>query len=449
MTEPPVAADREASEHLGVLQRQLARLPLAYGVFDFVIVWLLWREGLALAALAWLVVYLGVQGLRWQRARRALASDDGDARQTLQALGVVMVALGAWRIVPVLLLFSRPAPQAQVLLTLVYLGMASAAVVTAGGRWRTFLAWAVLACGSLAAAWAWQGTAQGWAIAVIIVALVATLTAYVHDQQRTLATMVRLVHDNQRLAAALRAERDQVAAASRSQTRFFTAASHDLRQPLHALSMNASALALLARDQPDPRLRSISDGIQRSLGHGQALIDNLLDIARLDAGAVQPEWQPVPVAELLASVREAFAPMADEQGLWLRHEVDPDAAAAVRADPALLRRILHNLVGNAIKYTPHGGVTLRAVAADAGRVRLEVADTGPGIAADDHERVFGEFVQGEHGVHPARERGLGLGLAIVRRIARLLDAELQLHSAPGAGTRVTLELAAAPWQTVT
>ncbi len=442
------ASEREAREHLRVLQRQLARLPFAYGVFDLVVIWMLLRQGLAWQAAVWLAVYGALQVVRLRYARGALHEPDALASVALRRLAWVMVLLGALRVGPVALLFSRPAPQEQVMLTLVYVGMAAAAVVSAGGRWRTFLAWATLACGSLAIGWALQGTWEGWAVAALIVALAATLAAYVHDQHRTLLTLVRLAHENEDLATSLRIERDRVAAASHSQTRFFAAASHDLRQPLHALAMNATALELLAQRRGDARIQELCAAIGQSLDQGQSLLDSLLDISRLDAGAVAPDWQSVSVADMLESVRQAYAETASAQGLWLRVELG-DPSARVRADPALLRRILHNLVSNAIKYTDSGGVTLAATPSTGGRIRVTVADTGQGIAAEDQERVFEEFVQGQRPTRAAPEPGLGLGLAIVRRMARLMELPLRLTSAVDQGTQVELELQASSSQTVT
>ena len=411
-------------------------------MFDLVTFWLLLRQGLVAPALVWAAVYVAIQSMRWRHAHRVSRDPALDAPRALQRLGGVMVLLGALRAVPVALLFTRDAPQEQNLLSLIYIGMAAAAVVTAGGRWRVFLAWAVLAVGSLALAWAAKGTVQGFVVAGLIVMLIASMTSYVNDQQRTLTTMVELVDENKRLAARLRAERDHVAAASQSQTRFFAAAGHDLSQPLLALAMNATALEHLAQQRGDKCLHELSAGIRCSLDHARELLDSLLDISRLDAGAVQPDWQSVDVAPLLDSVRETYAKLADAHGLWLRTEVDPAAAPSVRADPALLRRILHNLVANAVKYTQRGGVTLQALPGGEGQVRLVVADTGPGIAAEDHERIFEEFVQGDQRAHPDRERGLGLGLAIVRRVAQLLQVPLQLDSAPGQGTQFALTLQA-------
>ena len=426
----------------GVSLAQARRLPLIIAIADLLVVWLLLRQGLLWPALFWLVLHLGLQTLRWRLMRVTPAADGQGARAAFDRLAWMAPLLGLSRALPVALLFPRDAPVEQMALTVIYLGHASGVVATAVGRWRAYLSWAAPALGSLALAWAWAGGPDGGLIAVLICMLVVLLTRYVHDHGQILAAMAGLVDDNRQLAASLAAERDRIAAASRRQARVFTAAGHDLRQPLHAIQTNVLALQLLAAQGGDEPMRRIGAAILRSTDHAQALLDDVLDLSRLEAGALQPSWQAVDLAALLRSTRGEFEALAAARGLWLRDEADKAGALAVRADAAMLRRILHNLVGNAIKYTREGGITLQAAAAADGRVALAVIDTGPGIAAEEQALVFDEFVRGAAGV-ASNERGLGLGLAIVRRMAGLLGAELSLDSAPGRGTRVQLLLARA------
>lgn len=426
----------------GLSRRLVARLPPILATADLLIIWLMWRQGLGWPALAWAVVHVGLQVVRWNLMRARPGTDADEARAAFDRLAWIAPLLGLSRAVPVALLFPREAPLEQMVLTVIYLGNAAAGVAVAVGRWWTYLSWAVPAFGSLALAWALQGSADAWLIAGLICGLIGLLTSYVHDHGQALAALAELVEDNQQLAASLRAERDRVAAASRRQARVFTAAGHDLRQPLHAIQTNVLALQLLAAQGGDEPMRRIGAAILRSTDHAQALLDDVLDLSRLEAGALQPSWQAVDLAALLRSTRGEFEALAAARGLWLRDEADKAGALAVRADAAMLRRILHNLVGNAIKYTREGGITLQAAAAADGRVALAVIDTGPGIAAEEQALVFDEFVRGAAGV-ASNERGLGLGLAIVRRMAGLLGAELSLDSAPGRGTRVQLLLAPA------
>ena len=250
--------------------------------------------------------------------------------------------------------------------------------------------------------------------------------------------MAALMHRLERSNAALGAAKEEAETANRSKTRFLAAASHDLLQPLNAARLSISALA----DLPlGPEARLIGTQVERGLQTIEDLIKTLLDISKLDAGIVRPQVRPVALPDLLAGLAASFAPFAARKGLRLAVR-GPDLAVA--SDGLLLRRILQNLLSNAIRYTADGGVALLA-RRRAGAVRIDVLDTGCGIAADEHALVFDEFYRGRaEGVGPARAAGeadgpgLGLGLSIVRRMALALDHPLALASRPGHGTRVSL-----------
>ena len=223
-----------------------------------------------------------------------------------------------------------------------------------------------------------------------------------------------------------------LAEADAAKTRFLAAASHDLRQPLHALNLLVAQMQL---ETDDTRRRQTGERIASALADINALFDGLLDLSRLDAGTVRCEPRPVALAPLLARVRDAFASDAAGKGLRL-HVACADVW--VRTDPQLLERVLLNLVGNALRFTPRGSVMLAARRAHDG-VRLQVRDSGVGIEPSQQQRVFDEYVQ--LGSRPRLGgEGLGLGLAIVKRLARLLGHALSLRSAPGRGTCFELRL---------
>ena len=251
-----------------------------------------------------------------------------------------------------------------------------------------------------------------------------------------------LVEDNAQLSESVQQARDRAEAASEAKTRFFAAASHDLRQPLHALSINATTLDILAQRGSDSLLKEVSRGIGSALRQSSGLLDGLLDISRLDAHSIEARFAPHEVGALLRAVRDEYAALAAQQGLSLAVALPAEPLWA-RTDSDQLLRILGNLVNNAVKFTQRGGVTLSAHHGPEGQVVVRVADTGAGIAADQRERVFEEFYQVGN---PSRDRsqGLGLGLAIVRRTAALLHIGLHLDSAPGRGTTFELEIEPAP-----
>ncbi|WP_126446984.1 hybrid sensor histidine kinase/response regulator [Sulfuricystis multivorans] len=230
--------------------------------------------------------------------------------------------------------------------------------------------------------------------------------------------------------ALLRHERDAAEQAARARSRFFAAASHDLRQPAQALGL---FVARLLKDDPPPEFVPKLRQLAQTVGNLQQLLGTLLDYSRLDGQVVQVERQPVRATQAIGQVVESFADAAAEKGLTLRSRIHDDW---ILTDPALLHRILINLVGNAIRHTHRGGI-LVACRRRGNAARIEVWDTGTGIPPEAHETIFDELVQLDN---PERdpEKGLGLGLAIVRKSAALLDHPLTLCSRVGQGSRFAL-----------
>ncbi|UYN96022.1 MAG: PAS-domain containing protein [Enhydrobacter sp.] len=229
--------------------------------------------------------------------------------------------------------------------------------------------------------------------------------------------------------AELEASRAEAEAANLGKTRFIAAASHDLLQPLHAARLFTAAL--LDRDPGN----DLGGKIDTSLGAVESLLDALLDISKLDAGAFKPEKRPFALQPLFESLATAFAPVAAQRGIEL---VVVPTRAFVLTDPAFLRRVLQNLLSNALRYGRSEGrpprvlVGCRRVGEE---LRIEVRDNGPGIARDKQSVIFDEFVRLQpEDEAPREERGLGLGLAIVDRIARMLDLPIGIASAPGEGS---------------
>ncbi|HSE74670.1 MAG TPA: ATP-binding protein, partial [Dongiaceae bacterium] len=230
--------------------------------------------------------------------------------------------------------------------------------------------------------------------------------------------------------AELEAARAKAEEANIDKTRFIAAASHDLLQPLHAARLFVAAMA--ERHPRDELVEKVDHG----LGAVESLLDALLDIAKLDAGAVRPEVRAVAVGPLLDSLIASFAPIADKQGVELRCV---PTNAITRSDPALLRRVLQNFLSNAIRYGHRPGRPARVLLGCRRGAELTIAviDNGPGIAPEQQQAVFQEFTRlrtpGRDG-----ERGLGLGLAIVDRIARVLGHRIQLRSQPGKGAAFSI-----------
>ncbi|HKS63576.1 MAG TPA: PAS domain-containing hybrid sensor histidine kinase/response regulator [Xanthobacteraceae bacterium] len=238
-----------------------------------------------------------------------------------------------------------------------------------------------------------------------------------------------------RLNAALERAKGEAEEANVSKTRFLAAASHDILQPLNAARLYVTSLVERQGSGEDARLVS---NVDASLEAVEEILGALLDISRLDSGAMRPEISSFRMDELMRQLEVEFAPLAREKGLALTFV---PSTRAVRSDRRLLRRLLQNLISNAIKYTPQGRVLIGCRPRD-GRLRIDVYDTGLGIPQSKKRTIFREFQRLDQGAKVAR--GLGLGLSIVERIARVLDHTIALESRSGKGSHFSVEAPLAP-----
>ncbi len=224
--------------------------------------------------------------------------------------------------------------------------------------------------------------------------------------------------------------RDEAERANRVKTRFFTAAGHDLLQPLHAARLTLSELSDV---QNTPDALRLTANISSALTTIEDLLTSILDLSKLEAGAFVPKLQPVSVGDVFEQLVVSGEPIARRKGLEMRWR---PTSLAVHSDPLMLRRMLQNLIANAIHYTDKGGLLIAARRRGA-NVSIEVWDTGPGIAATEHDHIFEEFQRGA-----ASERsggaGFGLGLSIVRRMSDALQQPLFLKSRVGRGSSFSI-----------
>ena len=262
---------------------------------------------------------------------------------------------------------------------------------------------------------------------------VGALAAGINNMAEALQTHRGELEKRIREATAdLAAKKDMAERANYAKSRFFAAASHDLRQPLHALSLFVAALK--TRDQ-QPETQTLIDNIEASTGAMESLFNALLDISRLDAGTIEAHPVHFSLRKLLGELDKQFSALAAEKQLRLRFR---PCDVTLYSDPLLIERILANLIANAIRYTDDGGI-LVACRRRGRMVRLSVFDTGRGIPPDQLESVFQEFVQLHN---PARDRskGLGLGLAIVSRLGRLLGHRVDVRSRPQHGSVFSIDV---------
>lgn len=224
--------------------------------------------------------------------------------------------------------------------------------------------------------------------------------------------------------------------ANLGKTRFLAAASHDLLQPLNAARLFNAALRGQAGQLQSPQVEQLADRVENSLHAAEELLDGLLDISRLDSGAIQPERSNFSAGALLEALKEQFAPVAAQRNLELRVHA---TRLQVYTDQRMLRRVLQNLIGNALRYTRSGRVVIGVRRRDRDQVEFQVIDTGPGIAAESQSVIFEEFRRLDQ-QSPWGERGLGLGLSICDRIARILQTQLTLRSVPGQGSAFSVRV---------
>lgn len=315
--------------------------------------------------------------------------------------------------------------------------MTSASAAALAQWWRSAVLFAVPGYLSLSARLVHEGDTLPTLMGVLALwQLVATLH-HTRKQNRLLVRSIESGFENARLADALSRQLDHVAQLAAQRARIFAAANHDLRQPMHALSMFVASLS-----PSQPPLPQTLRFMQDSVDALRTSVDALLDIAQADGEGTKVRLREVPLAPLLQALHGRFAADAAAKGLRLRFA---PTRAVVHADARVLSRLLANLVDNAIKYTPRGAVL---VAARRARVegreawRIEVRDSGLGIAESLREQVFEPFFQADN---PGRDRsrGLGLGLSLVASMARMLHSRIELRSAPGRGSTFSMTLPAA------
>ena len=327
----------------------------------------------------------------------------------------------------------------QAVLTILVFGMIAAAVPMLASHLPSFYLFVLPTLTPFIARNAYEADVPHLVLSIIATAILLGMMSFARDYNRMLTESLRNRFEKQALADRLAAqnedlERARIAAeqANRSKTQFFAAASHDLRQPLHAVGLFASALAEKVRDTEGARLvASINESVQAL----EALFNELLDISKLDSGIITPDIRPVRLNELLEGLRREFAPEATDKGLKLSIA---GGSQMVASDAVLLERILRNLISNAVRYTAAGEVSVVTTPVS-GRLRIEVRDTGAGIRAEDRERIFEEFLQLDN---PGRtsKKGLGLGLSIVQRLCSLLGYRIDLASEPGKGSTFSFEV---------
>lgn len=274
---------------------------------------------------------------------------------------------------------------------------------------------------------------------VIVVVFWSVMTSFAMKAHAGFDRTTRLIFERNELMSEVVEQKEAAESAVLAKNQFLASASHDLRQPLHALGLFVSAL----RDMNiHDEAQEVAGKIEQSTLALNGLLNGLLDISRLDASAVEYRPQHIAIKPLLETIFLEYKTVAEDQGSEMILNVDDDVL--VFSDELLLQRIIRNLVDNAVKFTNNGVIQI-TVAFDQDQqsfpVELVISDTGFGVPEDQQKNIFSEFTQ-LHNPERNRQKGLGLGLAIVRRLCKLMDLRLKMRSTTGVGTAFTIRLQA-------
>ena len=396
---------------------------LVYGLWNVVPQQALaiWGGGLLASIMVRIVLY-GIY-------RRTDPQSVGQRQATYFSLGSGLTGI-VWGTAGVLL-FPAEALEYQLFILFVLVGMGAGAVTSLTAYMPTFYAYIIPSMAPISVQLLTVGDPIHVSLGVMTVAYVPALGFFGHNINRSFVQSLSLRFENINLVRELSEKKEQAEQANIAKSKFLAAASHDLRQPLHAISLFT---AVLDESIQQPKIRKVVEQINTSVTALQNLFNALLDISRLEAGVMTVDKTDFRLQDLFDKLANDFNPQAAEKGLQIIWSPCPHT---VYSDPALLEQILNNYISNAIRYTQQGYIKINCDLQN-DLVNIQVKDTGIGIEAKDQQAIFTEFHQINN---PERDRGkgLGLGLAIVERIAGLLDQKINVESAPGQGSTFSIQ----------
>ena len=398
--------------------------------------------------LGWLGLFLlawGARALLAWRFRPRPAQGEARLRRWRHAYVGTVLATGAlWGLAVWVFYPQGQGVQRTALLLTVY-SFCIAAVPALATRRMAFTGFIALAFVPTIVRVGLDPSGDGWVLSLVFVLIFGVSTMLGRSYQGAFDRVLTLKAEGTQLLAQLQAEkgaaeqaRREAETANRAKTRFFAAASHDLRQPLHALGLFAEALRQRVGGADD-EVSHLVNSINSSVDALEGLFSELLDITKIDSGAVEPRPEHFTCQAMFTRLKLHFEPTAFEKGLVLHFHGGRHVG---HADPVLVERVIRNLLSNAIRYTNDGGVLVTARRRGE-RLLLQVWDTGVGIREHEQARIFDEFYQVAEDapdLNPWQRKGLGLGLAIVQRLARVMDAPLGLRSVSGRGTVFSLQI---------
>ena len=436
---PPLLALARADQ-IDSLYRSFHRTTLSMVLGSLILCGVLWDQEAGSTMGAWLAVILANQVWRAVLARAYRRAQPGvaDAARWGAYWTVGATIAGALWGAAAVAMFPASAPYQALFIVCQFSVILGGLSLTAVYR-PSFYGFVLAVLLPLIARVALEGDRAHLFTALVLVVVLGFVLTFGRQVNDVLTQSLAIRYANLDLIGELKAQTESALAsraaaesANRAKSQFLAAASHDLRQPLHAVGLFVAALAAKARD---PDVRPLVASVRASVEALEGLFAQLLDLSQLEAGALHPAATAFALERLFARIAADLGPQAIASGLVLR---TVHTRLVVRTDPVLLERIVRNFVANAVRYTREGGVVLGA-RRRGGDVRIDVIDTGIGIDAVDRARVFDEFVQiAAVSRRHAGGRGMGLGLAIVRGLAALLGHAIDMDSSPGRGSRFSI-----------
>ena len=403
---------------------------------------LLWREVSQRALLGWAAAIYVLTAIRivmvW-RDRQAAEHPTGTASRRAWTYVLFSGMSGClWGSMGILF-FAPHDTIVTALICIVLAGMSGGSVASLSSWWPTYLAYVLPTVLPFAIRSFVYGNALFSVLGLLSLFLLGVNLAFSRTLQRTVRDAVLLRFENVTLIRQLTEEKERAELANQSKSQFLAAASHDLRQPTHALGLYIATLRAIAQAPTIERaaLNDIAERLRTALRGMSQLLNVLLDISRLDAGVIDVEPRCFPLQQEFDALENQFSQAALSKGLTLKIR---STSIWLETDAVLLHNMLSNLLSNAVRYTDRGGI-LVACRRRKGEVEIQVFDTGIGIESSQLSSIFREFYQVGNAARD-REQGLGLGLAIVQRTAALLGARIAVQSAPGRGSLFSVRLPA-------
>jgi len=395
----------------------------------------LWSEGYIGGTIGWICLLSLITIIRWLHYRAFNQQERLLEKITLQGKGYAFTAFlsGCFWGGTSILFFTPDNPSIFMVLVLTLVSMVGGSMASLSSRSLFFTFFAIPALGPLCIMMFFQDVLFYQWLAVGVLVFTGSTLVFSRNLQRAITKSLQLMYKNMELVDDLKNQTEAANKANNDKSRFIATASHDLRQPLHAVNLFLYSLGnKITTEDQQYDLNRIQHGID-SLGD---LFSALLDISQLDSGAVTTNKINFHLKDKMQKILDQYSLDAEAKGLDLTLD---NCDKIVFSDPTLFEQLIRNLLSNAIQYTEQGRIDVFTKVSEGNSISLHIRDTGIGIPEDDRENIFGEFFQ-INNPERNRDKGLGLGLAIVRRTAKLLDLPIQIHSILGKGTEFIIEI---------